>query len=165
MIGTGVRWGELVRLDSTCVGRDGALAVAAPKTGKLRHVPIPPALLRELRTHVGVLVPFGKGRSESTSFNQMVRRRSGFKEFGANRCRHTYAYRWLEQGGNLGALQVAMGHSVITTTMRYAKPTEELLRREAERMWKAEAVVPASPVAVGHHEGHQCRRRSTARFL
>jgi integrase len=67
-----------------------------------------------------------------------MRRLSDIEGFGAHQCRHSFATRWLEQGGNLGALQVALGHASITTTMRYAKPTEELLRREAERMWKAE---------------------------
>jgi integrase len=87
---------------------------------------------RELRGHVGKLVPFE--RKDNPSFNRSVRLRSGVQEFSAHRCRHTFATQWLAHGGNIGALQVALGHSVITTTMRYARPTEELLRREAERL-------------------------------
>ncbi len=136
MLGTGVRWGELVALQATDV-QDGALQVAAPKTKKLRRVPIPPALLQELRAHVGKLVPFES--NYVASFDRMVRRLAGIEGFGAHQCRHTFATRWLEQGGNLGALQVALGHASITTTMRYAKPSEALLRDEAARLWAAQA--------------------------
>jgi integrase len=133
MLGTGVRWGELVRLDSSCVQRDGTLSVFAPKTGKVRNVPIPPALLVELRSHVGKIASFEP--KDVSWVNRAIRDRSGVSGFSAHRCRHTFAYRWLEAGGNLGALQVALGHSTITVTMRYASPSEELLRRESARIY------------------------------
>ena len=36
-----------------------------------------------------------------------------------------------------------MGHASIETTMIYAKPTDALVQREAERMWGEEARVTA----------------------
>ena len=136
MAGTGVRWGELVGLKSTDI-KNGALQVPAPKTKKLRRLPVPPALLSELRGHIGKIVSFESGYV--ASFDRMVRKLSGVSDFGAHRCRHTFATRWLVKGGNLGALQVALGHASITTTMRYAKPSEELLHRESKRLWAQEA--------------------------
>jgi len=141
MLGTGVRWGELVQLKGADL-KNGALEIEAPKTKKLRRLPVPAALLRELKGHAAFrpgekFVPFEP--IDCPNFDRKVRRLSGIEDFGAHRCRHTFATRWLEKGGNLGALQVALGHSIITTTMRYAKPTEELLQRESERLWAQEA--------------------------
>lgn len=136
MLGTGVRWGELCGLTSTNL-KNGAIEVEAPKTKKLRRLPVPPALLRELRGHIGKLVTFRP--VDAPNFGRTVRTLSGVSGFGPHKCRHTFATRWLERGGNLGALQVALGHASINTTMRYAKPTEELLQRESARLWAQEA--------------------------
>jgi site-specific recombinase XerD len=63
-----------------------------------------------------------------------VRRWTGIAGFHVHRCRHTFACRWLEGGGNLAVLQQILGHRDLSTTMRYAKVTDELLEREAERV-------------------------------
>jgi integrase/recombinase XerD len=59
---------------------------------------------------------------------------SGVRRFHVHQLRHTFACRWVEQGGNLAALQQVLGHASIVTTQRYARLTDEAVRREAERL-------------------------------
>jgi len=128
-LGTGLRWGELSRATSADV-KEGMLTVHRTKTGKLRRVPIPRALREELRLRIGKLIPF----RHSDSFAKQVRKLSGVEHFHAHQMRHTFACRWLERGGNLSALQRALGHSSVVTTERYARLTDEHVRAEAERI-------------------------------
>lgn len=126
-IGTGLRWGELARATSADV-KDNMLTVHRTKTGKLRRVPISCSLRDELRLRIGPLIPFRHG----DSFTRQVRKLSGVEGFHPHRMRHTFACRWLERGGNLSALQRALGHASIVTTERYARLTDEHVRAEAE---------------------------------
>jgi integrase len=130
-LGTGLRWGELVRAQSTDVER-GFLLVSQTKSSKMRRVPLDPELLAEIRTHVGKLVPFGE--KSPGSFNRVVRDVSKIAGFHAHQMRHTFACRWLEDGGSLAALQQVLGHASIVTTQRYAKLTDEVVMEERLRM-------------------------------
>ncbi len=130
-VGTGLRWGELTRAQAKDV-EDGMLVVSQTKSGKLRRVPVPPDLLRELKTHVGRLVPFAT--SSPGSFAKAVRLHSGVTRFHVHQLRHTYACGWLERGGSLAALQQILGHASVLTTQRYAKLSDDLVKREAARI-------------------------------
>ncbi len=44
------------------------------------------------------------------------------------------ARQWVERGGNLAALQQVRGQSSIETTQRYARLSDEIVMREAERV-------------------------------
>jgi integrase len=130
-LGTGLRWGELTRAQSSDL-QNGILVVHHTKTGRVRRVPLPPGLLTELRSRVGKLVPFSpRGQG---SFARMVKRLSGVERFHPHRMRHTFACKWLERGGSLAALQAILGHSTVVTTQRYARLTDEAVQREAARL-------------------------------
>jgi integrase len=137
-LGTGLRWGELTRVGSSEleVARgesgesQGVLVVHHTKSWKVRRVPLSQALWVELRGRVGRFLPLG----DSWGFTRMVRRFSGVKAFSPHQLRHTFACRWLERGGSLAALQQILGHSSIVTTQRYAKISDDMVRREVERV-------------------------------
>jgi len=141
LIGSGLRWGEAVRVvaqrrnaSDTVYIEDGCVVVTRTKSGRVRRVPLPKGLLAEIRTRIGPLVPFPEGNPGG--FARAIQRASGVADFHVHRCRHTYAYQWLADGGSLATLQELLGHASITTTMRYAKVTQGLVEREARRVFK-----------------------------
>ncbi len=127
-IGTGLRWGELVRAQSTDI-QNGSLVVHQTKSGKMRRVPLQPALLAELRFRLGRLMPL----INPWGFAKMVRRYTGIRRFHAHQMRHTFACRMLEAGVSLAAVQQLLGHSTVVMTQRYARISDEMVRREVER--------------------------------
>jgi len=130
-LGTGMRWGELVRSQAGDLDKQGFLVVAhKTKSGKLRRIPLPPTLLTEVRRRVGKLCPF----TSNSAFNTAVGKLSGIASFHVHQCRHTYACQWVEHGGNLAALQQVLGHASIVTTQRYARLGDEAVMREAQRV-------------------------------
>lgn len=135
LLGTGLRWAEACRARRGHL-RGALLEVAHTKSGRMRRVPLSPALLEEVRGCEGRLVPYAEG--SPGSFSRSVRRITEFDDFHVHRCRHTFAYRWLEAGGNLAVLQQILGHRDLSTTMRYARVTDELIEREAERVARAQ---------------------------
>lgn len=143
-LGTGLRWGELLRAQAKHV-EQGMLVVSQTKSGRVRRVPMPTDLLWEIRQHVGRLVPFGI--NGSGAFARSVARLSGVDRFYVHLMRHTFACRWLERGGGLAALQQILGHASIVTTQRYARLTDQAVRREAEQVFQEQTV--AGVVAGG----------------
>jgi integrase len=130
-LGTGLRWGELCRAQAEHLWM-GMLEVYRTKSGRGRRVPLTSALLAEIRARHGALVAYGEG--SAGSFNKFVQRHSGVGRFHVHQLRHTFACRWIERGGSLASLQQVLGHASVTTTQHYARLTDELVRREAERI-------------------------------
>jgi integrase/recombinase XerD len=140
MLGTGARWSELCRLTSADL-KDGEMVIQGmTKTKKLRRVPVPPALLKELKTHVGKLVPYGDTK-DNPAFCRSVQRKSGVSDFSAHRCRHSFALNYLEKGGNIRVLQALMGHASLETTEIYLKIGQKVVREDARKVmgWSATA--------------------------
>jgi integrase len=130
-LGTGLRWGELIRVQASDVER-GFLVIHHTKSRKVRRVPLEAELLEEVRGHVGRLVAFAL--CSPGSFARAVRNRTGIERFHVHQLRHTFACQWLERGGSLAALQQILGHASIETTQRYAKLTDEVVMREMKRL-------------------------------
>lgn len=130
-LGTGLRWGELVRLQATHL-EGGMLVISHTKSSRLRRVPVPPALARDIAGRSGRLVPYTAG--SAGSFNKLVRRHSGVARFHVHQLRHTFACRWVEGGGSLPSLQQILGHASVVTTQHYARLSDESVRLEAARI-------------------------------
>lgn len=131
LLGTGLRWAEACRATRDDV-RGKLLEVGNTKSGRVRRVPLSPELLDEVSRSEYWLVPYAVG--SPGSFSRSIRHRAGIADFHVHRCRHTFAMRWLAAGGNLAVLQQILGHRDLSTTMRYARVTDELIEREAERV-------------------------------
>jgi len=130
-LATGLRWGELCRAEAAHV--EGAmLVVSQTKSTRVRRVPLSPALIREILSKSGRLVPYTQG--SAGSFSKFVRRHSGVARFHVHQLRHTFACRWVEAGGSLASLQQILGHASVVTTQHYARLSDESVRREAERV-------------------------------
>lgn len=132
-LGTGLRWAELCRSQREDVEGE-FLEVHQTKSGKMRRVPIPRALLEEIhqKQMIGRLVPYEP--SSSSSFNKRVREKSGLKGFSMQECRHTYATRQLEAGVSLAVVQHNLGHQSIVTTQRYDRVLDGFALSEVRRV-------------------------------
>ena len=128
---TGLRWGELTRAQASDLER-GFLVVHHTKSTRIRRVPLPADVYAEVRQHVGRLVPYAT--LSPGSFAKAIRNLTGIERFHCHQMRHTFACQWLERGGSLTALQQILGHASIETTQRYARLTDEVVMREAERL-------------------------------
>ena len=113
-----------------CRGRSSTLVVSQTKSKRVRRVPLPASLVSEIRTRVGLISPL----QHSGEFAKRVKRKSGVKRFHAHQLRHTFACRWLEEGGSLAALQAILGHSSIVTTQRYGRLSDAHVQAEAARI-------------------------------
>jgi len=132
LLGTGLRWAEACRATRDHV-HGLLLDVAHTKSGRMRRVPVTIELLGEAEDYgYHRFVPYAA--NSPGSFSRMVRHHSGIADFHVHRCRHTFAMRWLEAGGNLAVLQQVLGHRDLSTTMRYARVTDDLIEREADKV-------------------------------
>jgi integrase len=134
---TGLRWGEFILANARKSGPEDKVyvdgdqvRVSHTKSKRVRLVPLPSSILEELRGRIGRISPV----LNSDRFAKRVRRDSGVERFHAHQLRHTFACRWLEEGGSLAALQQLLGHASIVTTQRYGRLGDDYLRSEFARI-------------------------------
>lgn len=116
-LATGARWSEAETLRAEQVGVD-RVTFGHTKSGRVRVVPVSPELSRRIRT-------CGSGRLFLPcydAFRGAVVRAGLVLPSGqlSHVLRHTFASRFMQNGGNILVLQRALGHASLAMTMRYA---------------------------------------------
>jgi integrase len=129
-IGTGMRWGELVRSQHADL-QGGCLVVSHTKGRRVRRVPLSPELRREFDERTDPVTPI----RANGYYSRRSRQETGIPRFHVHQMRHTFACRWLESGGSLAALQELLGHRSIDTTQRYGRLSSDMVQRECERVF------------------------------
>jgi site-specific recombinase XerD len=139
LYGTGLRRGELERLNVASFDRnEGTLRIDGRKTGRERCVPLPEMALRCLEAYLprrhnqlercaslgetALLVTRNGARLTGSAVSNgihAISRRAGVSIHSLHQFRHTCASDLLEAGVHLAQVQRILGHSGITTTVRY----------------------------------------------
>jgi integrase/recombinase XerD len=150
-IHTGLRARELVNLTWPDIDFEKSIlnvtakADWTPKDYEERAIPLNKTALSALREHRLKRVILGRyifSRQDGRKYGRgldltMVRAFKGAGLTGGlHSLRHSFATRYLEQGGNVKDLQKLMGHSDLKTTQRYLHADEEQMKRVIERMGK-----------------------------
>ncbi len=122
-IGTGMRRGEILRLDWSDIDLDyGIIHVHVSKSGSSRDIPI----LSSLKSVLLGMNPQASGRVFPLSEKQVeydfktARNKAGINGLHFHDLRHTFASHFMMSGGLLSTLQLMLGHSDIRMTQRYA---------------------------------------------
>jgi site-specific recombinase XerD len=136
MYACGLRISEAATLEITAIdGRNGLVRVIG-KGNKERWVPLPQAVLAELRrlwkTHRNPrwLCPNRDGKGPITraglwqTFRAAARQAGVTRRLSPHSLRHGYATRLLEKGVDTRVVQILLGHAHIATTAGYTHFTE-----------------------------------------
>ena len=147
---TGMRIAEIFALKwSDVLHREELIAVRSKlKGGKMRYVPMPPELAREIQRFPVVMGEdrifppkrgaSGKRQRVEGSF-ETVLILAGIHEFRFHDLRHTFASWYMMKGGDLYELARILGHANIKMTERYAKLSRGHIARTgntAREIWK-----------------------------
>ncbi|MFO0672284.1 MAG: tyrosine recombinase XerC [Polyangiaceae bacterium] len=149
LYGSGLRVGELVRLDLGDVDLEAAQARVLGKGRKERVVPLGGAAIRALREYLAVRGELAAARREphptalfrnarggrltTRAVQKMVRNwgalGAGRADLHPHALRHSCATHLLDGGADLRAIQELLGHSSLSTTQRYTHVSVEHLMR------------------------------------
>lgn len=117
-LATGARWGEAQALTPDRV-RDGLVTFINTKGKRSRSIPIDPVLQEKIQRH---FVQHGLFSKCLNSFDQTLAVSKIPLPAGQSShvLRHTFASRFVMNGGNILTLQKILGHTSLAMTMRYA---------------------------------------------
>ena len=124
-LSTGARWSEAENLTSKSL-RSNTITFEGTKSGKVRSVPITPALKKNLLSHWS---QYGSFTSSLSSFRRALFKTTIVLPRGqaSHVLRHSFASHFMQNGGNILTLQKILGHSSLTMTLRYAHLAPEHL--------------------------------------
>jgi integrase len=150
---TGMRRGEIIGLQWTSIDWqtqnmtvrhslcEHTHELSAPKSNHERHIPLDAdvytALLRRKRDTGYVFLDEDNQRFTGDCLVRRLRelcQKVGLRKIGWHALRHTFASRLAMNGVPLNAVQALLGHSSITTTMRYAHFAPSTLRAAIETL-------------------------------
>jgi integrase len=156
---TGMRQGELKGLQWPSIdwenrsvairhSRDDRMKMlVSPKSNRERHVPLDIDVYEALykrKRETGYV--FSDTNKEPFNYHRMERRltkaceEAGLRKVGWHTLRHTFASHLAAKGVPMTAVQQLMGHSNITTTMRYAHLAPSTLRAAVDMLNPKEAI-------------------------
>lgn len=118
LLGAGLRYGELARLDSQGV-HPGAIFIAKTKTRRARTVPVSTKTVAAAKC---LLKLGGVPDDEASQLDHRLTvacEKAEVPRFTAHKLRHTYATVCLRSGVDLKTLQLRLGHASIKTTEGY----------------------------------------------
>ena len=125
-LSTGARWGEIEsRKDHHF--KDNQVYLSYTKSKKNRVIPLDHDLFLEVKQHI-------REKGEFTNSQEAFRRalqRSGIRTIrgqASHVLRHTFASRFMMNGGNIRVLQTILGHSDIKMTVKYARFSKDHLK-------------------------------------
>jgi len=119
-LATGARWSEAESLKASQVANN-KITYLNTKSGKNRTVPISDELFEELNS-LGFTGDQKLFLSSLSAFRKVIERAKIRLPRGqmSHVLRHSFASHFVMNGGNIVVLKDILGHSTITTTMRYA---------------------------------------------
>jgi len=136
---TGLRWGELHSLQWRQVKElpEPHLVLEHTKSGKVRRVPLVPeaveVLKREWERKTSSVFVLGFRAKNPCSFVERIGKKAKVR-WHFHQLRHTFASRWLEQGGSIEMLRYILGHSTVRVTERYGRVSDAAVFAEAKRL-------------------------------
>jgi integrase len=141
----GLQWSSIDWLNQSVAVRHSldnhCRRLVAPKSGRVRHIPMDADVYERMyrrKSGTGYVFLAGDGRPFSNyRVNYAIKglcKRAGLRKIGWHTLRHTFASHLAMRGVPLPAIKELMGHSSITTTMRYAHVAPSTLRSAIEML-------------------------------
>lgn len=147
MLFTGARVGDVVALevqDLDLAERSGTVRFRFGKGSKQRACPLPLAARRAIEAYLEVRPPFASSNVFMGERGPLTERgvQSICEKYSAltglklhpHLLRHTFAHRFLRDGGNLVQLAQLLGHSSLNVVQVYTRDSMNVLAESAERM-------------------------------
>ena len=135
---TGLRISDVMRITWENIHTDTLVFLPHKTRKRDRFISIPLneiqlSLLPETTEYKGSIFKCYAEQVTNRYLKNIARKKDIKKHLTYHISRHTFATEFLDRGGNLDTLQDLLGHSMITTTMKYSRVKSERKRIELEK--------------------------------